>query len=75
LDSSTSVFFRGLVGEMNELTLYLSRFYRVTEERQKEMHSAISEAVGDMPIVVLVRLVAHQVRLSHDYYTPDLEIC
>lgn len=43
----------------------LSLLNRVTEERQKEMHSAISEAVSDMPIVVLARLVAHQVRSTH----------
>lgn len=34
----------------------------VTEDRQQEMHSAISEAVGDMPIVILARLILHQVR-------------
>jgi omega-6 fatty acid desaturase (delta-12 desaturase) len=33
----------------------------VTEDRQQEMHSAISEAVGDMPIVILARLILHQV--------------
>lgn len=38
-----------------------STLSRVTEDRQEEMHSAISEAVSDAPIVVLGRLILHQV--------------